>query len=183
MSIVFDASIVRSDYRGDVDFVGNIELSDVLEKTLPDETVSTHRFDGYFRERNAIGLGLKKLLALAKNGNPFPSLNARQDMYIPFAFLRNVMQMLDLIPSKARNSLRGRILDGLSTEGGIRELDHEFRVANAFWNDGWKLTPIDCQGAGRFDFLAEKSSASLEIECKTVKPDTGPVRPEHILWY
>lgn len=69
--------------------------------------------------------------------------------------------------------LAGMLRSGLDTEAGLAPLEHEMGIAAHLMGRGFDVKFSDIETGGGFDFLAERDSAVLEVECKTVSGDLG----------
>jgi hypothetical protein len=82
----------------------------------------------------------------------------------------------------AQSRLRRMMLDNLTPDRDIRQIEHEFR---AFIHVRQMFSAVefaDLEGHGNFDLLCTTGGASVEVECKTVSEDTGnPIKNEMVV--
>lgn len=82
----------------------------------------------------------------------------------------------------AQVRLRRMIIDNLTPDRDIRQIEHEFR---AFIHLRQKFQDVgfaDLEGHGNFDLLCRSGTSALEVECKTVSEDTGnPIKNELVV--
>jgi hypothetical protein len=94
-------------------------------------------------------------------------------------FVCGVGQTITKLSYQARNTLRGKIIGGLKTNG-LRPLLHEFRVAAQLSNQGYEVSFPDLEGLATFDLSADLSGQEFEIEAKSVSILLG--RPINKFW-
>jgi hypothetical protein len=69
--------------------------------------------------------------------------------------------------------LRARIIESLSPDRDIRQLEHELRVFVHYKQAGLEVTPIFGKNSPHFDFLVKTPRGEFEVECKTFSEDIG----------
>lgn len=91
------------------------------------------------------------------------------------ALIAGIVSIYERLPAKARKRLRGSLMDGLTDpeKKGLINLQHEITVAMHLMDQGFDVTFADWEGGGRFDFLASREGAVMEVECKVVTGDLG----------
>jgi hypothetical protein len=77
------------------------------------------------------------------------------------------------LPAVAKTPFEGRLRDAVSGANGARPFAYEINIATHLMQKGWDVDFVDYSGAARFDFLARRGTAEIEVECKTTSNDTG----------
>jgi hypothetical protein len=104
-------------------------------------------------------------------------LNLRSNIYDfavndALSFIAAVNHVARELPTSAQNRLRARIIDGLSPDRDIRQLQHETRAYIHYRQANCKVIWLDDE-ENRFDFLVEGPNGPFEVECKTFAENIG----------
>ena len=82
----------------------------------------------------------------------------------------------------AEERLRRMIIDNLTPDRDIRQLEHEFRAFIHLRQKFQDVSFADLEGDGEFDLLCRSGTSEMEVECKTVSEDTGnPIKNELVV--
>jgi hypothetical protein len=93
-------------------------------------------------------------------------------------FVMGLGEAIPHLSTVAKKRLQGQIVGGLKTNG-LRSLQHEMRVAVALSRRDCDIQFADLEGAGSFDFLAEREALEYEVECKSLPIFSGyPIQPQ-----
>jgi hypothetical protein len=95
------------------------------------------------------------------------------DNYQAISFIAAVRDASRHLSEQAKARLRAKILDGLSPDRDIRELEHEFRVYIHYRQQRCEVHFADLEGAGNYDFDVKKGDVCFEVEAKTLSEDIG----------
>ncbi|HEY5305148.1 MAG TPA: hypothetical protein VIJ52_00575 [Pseudolabrys sp.] len=100
------------------------------------------------------------------------------------SFVASVEAAHGAMSDAQRDRLRTRIIDGLSPDRDIRQLQHELRAFVHYSRAGYKVDWID-NDADRYDFLVYGPKGSFELECKTFAENIGnPISTDvSIYWF
>lgn len=93
--------------------------------------------------------------------------------YQPLNFIAAVRDARRSLSSSEQSKLRSKILDGLSPDRDIRELEHEFRVYTHYAMNGCNVAFADLEGGENHDFRVEKDGTTFEVEAKSLSEDIG----------
>jgi hypothetical protein len=78
--------------------------------------------------------------------------------------------------------LRRMIIDNLTPDRDIRQIEHEFRAFIHLRQKVQDVSFADLEGRGNFDLLCRSGTSEVEVECKTVSEDTGnPIKNELVV--
>ena len=90
-----------------------------------------------------------------------------------FSFVSMVARVHQRLSPTGQNILEGQIRGRLRENVGLSSLAFEIAVAGRLMGAGFDVTFHDFENDGGFDFLCERDSAILEVECKHVSGDVG----------
>lgn len=99
-----------------------------------------------------------------------PDTVQQQQLYSFLAMLSRVYQRLT---RKGKTRLAGMLRDGLQSPNGLRPLAFEMSAVAHLMSRGYDVQFQDIEMGGRFDFLASKDNAEMEVECKFISGDIG----------
>ncbi len=93
--------------------------------------------------------------------------------HLLYAFLIPAHRIFVQLSPKARTEFEGKMRGFVTGQFGIRPFAYEITMAMHLMSKGWDVAFADMEGIARFDFLATKDGAEIEMECKTTSGDTG----------
>ncbi|MGE3987556.1 hypothetical protein [Pseudorhodoplanes sp.] len=91
----------------------------------------------------------------------------------PISFMAAIRDAASNLSEQGRQRLRSKLLDGLSPDRDIRELQHELRVYVHYKQQHCKVSFVDLEGRGNHDFDVTYRNTTFEVEAKTVSEDIG----------
>jgi hypothetical protein len=101
-------------------------------------------------------------------------LDVADPLQIRSAFLiAGINRVRAKLSQTALDRFRAAIIDALSPDRDMRQLEHEIRCYAHFSLKGFEVRLADLEGVGRYDLLLANSAIQAEVECKTVAEDTG----------
>jgi hypothetical protein len=92
---------------------------------------------------------------------------------LAYGFITATQRIFEALRPSGKNTLLGRLRDMTRSPYGARPLSFEVGTAAHMMQQGWAVDFGDLCGEQRFDFLASKGEACVELECKTTSGDTG----------
>lgn len=104
--------------------------------------------------------------------NPDPTKDARTARLGSFAIM--VARLHAILNATGKKKLEGRLRDALKSRIGLSPLALEMKIAAHLMSRDFDVVFHDFEAEeGGFDFLAEKSGLSMEVECKHGSGDIG----------
>lgn len=127
-------------------------------------------FGFYCRRHFALEFALEEAQRHRRITNRFP----RGDPYdLSYGFAVGAQRLYQNLDEFARRRFAGCIKDGIKGAYGLRPLAYEVQILTHLCRRGFDVECADLSGKANFDFLATRSDAQLEVECKTTAPDAG----------
>jgi hypothetical protein len=138
------------------------------------ERHNTH-LSNYFDEWYTIERYLDRALAHWPQQEKLPSVRGSDggryfDLY---SFIHALSWVYPRLSPRGQARVRGYLMDGLQSEGGLAAFAHELAVAVHLSSAGFDVEFTDIEGRARFDLLAQKEDLRLEVDCKTASADVG----------
>jgi hypothetical protein len=124
----------------------------------------------HFRQNYALEFALAKARKYRKNTGRLPKGEEYDPLY---GFLIPAHRIHVALPPGAKTPFEGRLRDAVNGTYGARPFAYEISIATHLMQKGWDVDFVDYLGAARFDFLAKRGAAEIEVECKTTSNDTG----------
>jgi hypothetical protein len=124
----------------------------------------------HFRENFPLEFALAKARKYRKSTGRLPKGDEYDHLY---GFLIPAHRIDAALPVEARIPYEGRLRYAVNSAYGARPFAYEISIASHLMGKGWDIDFADYSGAARFDFLARRDSAEIEVECKSTSGDTG----------
>jgi hypothetical protein len=124
----------------------------------------------HFCENFALEFALAKVRKYRKSTGRLPKGEEYDPLY---GFLIPAHRIHAALPPAAKTPFEGRLRDAVNGAYGARPFAYEISIGTHLMQKGWDVDFVDYSGAARFDFLARRGAAEIEVECKTTSNDTG----------
>lgn len=170
--MLVDTNFRRSDVPSAMTWLSS-QIGGPLKKrvaNLEDREGKNPLFGFYCRRHFALEFALEQAQRHRRTTNRFP----RGDPYVlSYGFAFGAKRLYENLDVPARKRFAGCLQDGVKGVYGLRPLAYEIQILAHLCRWGFDVECADLSGKAKFDFLATRSGAQLEIECKTTAPDAG----------
>jgi len=155
-----------------VDWIGRIIGDDVDRRVTEFERREKRNplLTNHFREHYDIEFALARTRWFQKKIGRLPRRQAYDAFYGLLVAAHRIHRELH---PPAKGAFEGRLRNSISDRHGFRPLAYEVSIATHLMRTGWDVEFADYAGLGRFDLLARRNNAEIEIECKTTSGDGG----------
>ena len=89
------------------------------------------------------------------------------------AFAAMVVRCHERLSIRAGKRLQGMLRDAAKQDYGLGPVAYEMKIAANLMRKGFDVEFQDLEGRARYDFLAMKDGARIEVECKFMSGDIG----------
>jgi len=132
--------------------------------------------ENYINDRFAIERAMARVVRYRKNTGRIPGVTDDPDtdaigrLYELAGMVARVHP--ELSPA-AQKILAGKITGALNDNVGLASLAFEMKTACHFMSHGFDVEFHDLENGGGHDFIARRSNAEVDVECKTIGGDLG----------
>jgi len=95
------------------------------------------------------------------------------DQYSAYTFIKTCALVRQQISDRNYKKLQGALRHAIKDETGLASLAFEFDVASILITNGFKVEFTDLETEANFDLTATRDGVRVNVECKTIGPDTG----------
>mgnify|MGYP003393797048 CR=1 FL=1 len=132
----------------------------------------------FFDSRFSVERALLQAQKIFRSTGQYPLHGQPDSMIEAFNIAALIVRVFDRVSDYGRGIIAGRIRDALAGQSlGFNPFAVEIGVAAHLMMMGYDVTFMEFENQARFDLLAERDGARIEIDCKAISADLG--RPIH----
>ena len=138
-----------------------------------DQSNNTLVMPGFWTERFELELAMFNLIKIYKHRSKINNEEFTPAVQRFISFASMTVFCHRRLSSQGKRRLKGMLLSALNSDYGLGPLAYEMAIAAHLMSKRFDVTFNDIETGGGFDFLAQKNSTVLEVECKFVSADIG----------
>jgi Holliday junction resolvase len=149
------------------------QFGSALKKRVEDLEARAQRnplFSFYAHQHFGLEFALEQARRHHRKTNRYPK---GEPFDLSYGFAVTAQRLYENLDAEARVRFSGSMRDALRGQYGLRPVAYELQILTHLCRRGFDVVCMDLSGTANFDFLATRSGAELEVECKTTAPDAG----------